>query len=209
ARYFETSAFLVFLAIGNSVYFFGRSHENNILNIAASLLAVFFLLCDMLHTAWLHKWPAHGRRVMPLVAWFSIVLIGYTYSGRAMDRIKGQAAGVGKITAPSIYFNINVPVLRAITKGSAKVLFLAANDFSYYYKGGYTPQGYFSFSLAWPFMKEYLDFLNARVREGYYLIMPLSDMPKDFLPIVQGVNAAYKFQVLNYIIVTNNIPGPA
>ena len=48
-KFFETAIFLLSLVIGNSMYFFGRSHEFNIINIAAGLLMVSFLFFDLLH----------------------------------------------------------------------------------------------------------------------------------------------------------------
>ena len=44
-KYFTSGLFLVLLTIGNSMYFFGRSHEHNIINITSILsLALFFWL---------------------------------------------------------------------------------------------------------------------------------------------------------------------
>lgn len=47
-KYVQVGLFLVLLVIGNSMYFFGRSHENNILNISGILVLLVFLLFDML-----------------------------------------------------------------------------------------------------------------------------------------------------------------
>ncbi len=47
-NYFAGVLFAIFIVIGNSLYFFGRSHENNIVNISAILLLLFFLMLDML-----------------------------------------------------------------------------------------------------------------------------------------------------------------
>jgi len=47
-KYVAVGAFLLLLAIGNSMYFFGRSHENNVLNIAGVLVLTVFMLFDML-----------------------------------------------------------------------------------------------------------------------------------------------------------------
>ena len=48
SKYVGTGFFIVLLAIGNSMYFFGRSHENNILNIAGILVLTVFVLFDIL-----------------------------------------------------------------------------------------------------------------------------------------------------------------
>jgi len=46
-NYFNSSLLLIALSIGNSIYFFGRSHEHNIINISASLIFVLFLFFDL------------------------------------------------------------------------------------------------------------------------------------------------------------------
>ena len=43
-QYFHSGLLVIFLAIGNSMYFFGRSHEHNILNISGVLIFASFLL---------------------------------------------------------------------------------------------------------------------------------------------------------------------
>lgn len=46
--YFKTGIFIIVLAIGHSLYFFGRSHENNIINVSTILLLSFFVLIDII-----------------------------------------------------------------------------------------------------------------------------------------------------------------
>ncbi len=47
-KYATTAFFVLFLLIANSMYFFGRSHENNILNISGILVFVLFILLDII-----------------------------------------------------------------------------------------------------------------------------------------------------------------
>ncbi len=46
-KYVAIGAFVILLAIGNSMYFFGRSHENNVLNIGGVLVLALFVLFDL------------------------------------------------------------------------------------------------------------------------------------------------------------------
>ena len=62
-RYFSLGIFLITCSIGNSVYFFGRSHEWNLLTISISLLFAFFLFLDLL-----------DRRISPVT---SPIRMGY------------------------------------------------------------------------------------------------------------------------------------
>ena len=47
-RYTSVGLFIFFLAIANSMYFFGRSHENNVLNISGILVLCLFVLFDII-----------------------------------------------------------------------------------------------------------------------------------------------------------------
>ena len=48
----QTTLFAVALTLANSIYFFGRSHENNLINISASLLLCAFIGIDLAIFAW-------------------------------------------------------------------------------------------------------------------------------------------------------------
>ena len=47
-RYTVAALFIVLLGIANSMYFFGRSHENNVLNLTGILVLTLFTLFDVL-----------------------------------------------------------------------------------------------------------------------------------------------------------------
>jgi hypothetical protein len=47
-RYTSVGLLIFFLAIANSMYFFGRSHENNVLNISGILVLCLFVLFDII-----------------------------------------------------------------------------------------------------------------------------------------------------------------
>src|SRR6185369_1445211 len=48
STYLTSGFLLTYCAIGNSIYFFGRSHEHNILNIAIVLLFLLFFMLDLI-----------------------------------------------------------------------------------------------------------------------------------------------------------------
>ncbi|PIZ98432.1 MAG: hypothetical protein COX77_04575 [Candidatus Komeilibacteria bacterium CG_4_10_14_0_2_um_filter_37_10] len=73
-KYYIGGLFLIIFSIGNSIYFFGRSHENNIINIAAVLLTTFFLLIDLIYFTWSKsKYNPSSIRKTNLI--FGIILI--------------------------------------------------------------------------------------------------------------------------------------
>ncbi|MDD2773591.1 MAG: hypothetical protein PHP45_07835 [Elusimicrobiales bacterium] len=202
-KYYQTGIFLVLLAIGNSLYFFGRSHENNIINIAGSLLLVLFTFFDLAHFE-LNKSAVSrtSRLLMPSLAVVFLLAVVCTYSGRAVGRIRQQycvCRGGKFITVPQTH----ISEVRALTAASPNVIFLSMTDFPYYYEGGYVPQGYYSFTGSWLFAEDYTDFLNRRLAKGYYLVSPVSEFA-DFKEIVSKLRYKSTRKTKNFVALTNN-----
>jgi len=207
-RYFKTGVFLVFLFIGNSLYFFGRSHENNILNISTPLLLAGFISLDVLQARFQEFRPGkrYWKSLMPLVAILLIAGFTYLYSGKAIARIQAQGHTLTQNPFIKKYaFDVNVPAIKAITQGSSKVLFLTATDFPYYFEGGYIPQSYHSFTCSWILMKDYAEYLNQKIAEGYFLVLPLEEGARETLPVMERLQARKKVSFQNLVVITNNI----
>jgi len=60
----------------NSVYFYGRSHEHNLLNISIPFLFLFLLGGRLI----LKELP--GNRVLPLLPWALVLFTAVVWSGR-------------------------------------------------------------------------------------------------------------------------------
>ncbi|MBI5554579.1 MAG: hypothetical protein HY920_01830 [Elusimicrobia bacterium] len=203
-KYFQTSIFLVILALGNSLYFFGRSHEHNIINIASSLLLCVFVLFDLAHTEInRNSYVKINRFIIPIMAFAFVIGVGYTYSDRASNRIKQQCyLAVKNKTVNRLLPSPIIEEVKVMTSESAKVIFMAWFDFPYYYEGRYIPQGYYSFTSSWIFSKDYIDFLNAQLVKGYYLVMPIRESFR-FEDII--VNLKYKRKVTsrNFVVMSS------
>ncbi len=204
-KYFQTTFFLIFLLIGNLLYFFGRSHENNIINISASIALAGFVTLDILSREWnetkeatskrKYKWPIHCLAIGIIAA------ISYCYSGRMQWPDVTKALHIyTESFKPAIPLNLDE--LKKITNESPKILFLAEDDFVYYYYGGYVPQNYFSFLYSWVMLEEYRTFLTDKLAEGYYLVIPLQELPK-FTEVIQPLIASRIFQNKDYLILSN------
>lgn len=192
-RYFNTGFFILFLAIGNSMYFFGRSHENNILNISSALMLTVYMLIDMLI---LRKpvqpktitQPSKGNKkdsepkpksrsalqlntiALPLAL---TMLMTYYYAPRITEKAGLQMDNLSNNEAiqPMGTFAIDTASVKKITNNSDKVYFLDFNhDFYYYYLGGYIPQGYFTPCATWVYRKDYTNFMADLVDKGYYIV---------------------------------------
>lgn len=180
--YLASGLLLTYCAIGNSIYFFGRSHEHNIINISIVLLFVFFLMLD-LTTRFLNA--DSGRRelssfcrrhAVSAVAITFIAVIILSYSQNISHKAGTQIRNIG--TTQLIYpSNINavalqkeIDAIRSVTSNSTKVYFIGGSDFNFYYYGGYTPVGYCNPFLTWIFAADLNRFLQSLLDNGYYLV---------------------------------------
>lgn len=170
-EYFQSGLFLVFLALSNSVYFFGRSHEHNIINISASLLFVFYLALDL----------GMSRRIGNAVSVVLLGLITIFYSARISQKLKDQYSN--GFHQPSTLLlrepTYDVAQLRALTNNSPHVYFMSTVDYYYYQQGNYLPQGYFSPYASWIYSKDLVNFLQDLLNQGYYVVIPKTEVSRD------------------------------
>lgn len=208
-RYFQTGMLLIFLAIGNLLYFFGRSHENNLLNVSANLWLIFFMLMDLVVY---RMWPRHSAGVrkllIPAAGVLIVALCAFYYSGRAVERIKEQAVNLPRIAdlfKPPKGPQLDFDLLKKLTRNNPNVVFLSPmHDFEYYYYGGYTPaescplMGQF-------FMIDLMDNLNNSLLKGADIIVPAEDAAKLERNIVL-IDAQYQYRFKDFLYLSNNKP---
>lgn len=203
-KYYQAGLLLVILAIGNSLYFFGRSHEHNIINIAGSLAFCFFLLVDLAHYEISKNTTARINLFLaPALAFLLVMGLAYVYSGRAMQRIGQQYAY--SFSAPQSKQYLPPPFIaevKTLTEGDPKVVFMAQFDFPFYYEGGYIPSGYYCFTYSWVFLQDYSDFLNAQLAAGYYLVLPRVNLPV-FYKVITRLHYGNIKRSPNFIVMNN------
>jgi hypothetical protein len=179
--------FLIYLVIGNSLYFFGRSHENNIINISASLLLLFFLLLDLAGRIWTNR---AGRLVL-VVSLVFVLSLAIFYGTRISERFSVQVknAVAGRLLfppeIPKKVFMDGLASVKMITGGSRKVYFISHLDFYYCYYGAYSPLGYFNPYPSWVFKKDLSRFLQGLLDKGYYLAVDNLEWIAEVLPFLR------------------------
>lgn len=203
-RTFEAGIFLVVLTVGNSIYFFGRSHENNIINIAAGWLFCLFLLFDLMDAQMRSDaGPKIKKAIIPAISFMIVLLFAHCYSGRAVDRITLQYSNIreGRLIEKDPVLNMNVA--KRLTMFDTRVIFLSQVDFYFYYRGGYIPEDYYSLIYARVFKKDTVDYLNSRLDEGYYIIIPENEYG-DFGELVGPLKFKNKKYDSGLIVISNN-----
>jgi hypothetical protein len=201
-NYLSTSFMLVFLAIGNSIYFFGRSHDHNIINISAVFVLLFFVLLDLLSTYSFKHCDRHTHDYIskvPIAAAFIFILLASVYYGKNIhDKVSlqfnnvKQAKIIYPLEADTSRLASNISYVKEFTHNSNKVYFFSFNDFLYYYFGHYAPVGYFSPCESWLLNRTMLDFLTDLVNRGYYLVIEDFSVAAEIVPFIPNKKLADK-----------------
>jgi len=197
-RYSVGGMFTLLLAVGNCMYFFGRSHENNIINISALLILAIFILFDSLiylspqkEAALPPPQKANNRKeanasvekdknsfLTKRTAYVSLPFLfvfisGYYYSDRLTEKCDIQYNNFkeSQYVCPLLPMSMDTAAIRHITANSPNVFFLEFNtDFYYYYFGNYEPHGYFNPMESWIYKKDLLDFMQDLLNKHYYVV---------------------------------------
>jgi hypothetical protein len=185
SNYLSTGFLLTYCSIGNSIYFFGRSHEHNILNISIVLLFLFFFMLDLMARFLSEFGRKEGnptflhRYAIVCVASAFIIIVTVSYSSNILDKAYAQVTNIAE--GQLIYkhevdkdFYRYMDMIKIITKNSTKVYFVQENDFYLYYYGGYAPVGYCNPFTSWIFTKDLNRYLQGLLDNGYYLVYSLS-----------------------------------
>lgn len=183
--------FLLYLTIGNSLYFFGRSHENNILNLSAIFLFLFFLTLDLMQHATTCEQPAKSAlydKSTLTVALGVVILIALSYGDVITDKVavqrqnfqKSQFIYPNQLTQSAMERNING--IRSIIGDSSKVYFVSELDFFYYYYGRYEQSGYYNPFLSWTFSDDMTKFINDLLAKGYYIVVDKPALIQEAMP---------------------------
>jgi hypothetical protein len=171
-RVAEAAVLAVALLVTNSIYFFGRSHEHNLINISAGFLFCLFLSLDL-------AWPSSAaeprliRWAFGATPWILIGVCAYGYSERVVGRLDAQQALVlaqrppGGATPPQIDCG---EIGRAA--GDDRVFFLSSNDVWYYRQCGYTPRGYVQPAWLNPLTKTLASEINDVLDSGAKVFVP-------------------------------------
>ena len=167
----QGALFAVALAIGSCIYFFGRSHEHNLINISASLLYCAFLGMDLAGIA-VRENPPEARRVVRALPWALLALIGFAYSGRLTAKVERQLATLNGEPVPGYPMTpIVCDEINAVAPDH-RVFVFSVHDYWFYERCGYVPQGYLQPMFIEPLMKTAVDEINGLLNQGYKVVVP-------------------------------------
>ena len=181
-RYLTAGLFLTYLAIGNSIYFFGRSHEASIIHLSGALIMLFFVGLDAAGR-YVSVNPGNGdpsfRRSVAagrIAAALFVGLVATSYYGIIAVRVRAQINTMlgHEFAAPfqesKASTGADLEAVRAVTGDARKVYFLVGDGFLLYHYGHYQLSGYFNPYKTWVFKDDLLTFLQQQIDAGYYIV---------------------------------------
>lgn len=198
SSYLATGLCLIYLVIGNSLYFFGRSHENNIINISIILLLLFFLLIDIASRFLVNASdeptkPFIHRNLAIIVSLAFITSTTIWYGDSITRKATIQAQNIGKwqfVYPASVSEQSVMRVIadvKSVTGDNPKVYFVSRNDFLLNFYGGYAPVGYYNPLTAWISRREFNKFLQGLIDQGYFIVID-ADITRDVTPYIKISN---------------------
>lgn len=197
-NYFNTGFLLILLAIGNSLYFLGRSEDSNILSLSGIFIFLLFFLFDLLERglpsgAALDRTVVIKKNLISGLAVIFLLSVTYQYSDIAVRKIKTQFQNLstGRFIYP-LPIQIDFKTINEVTNNSKKIYVWSANDFYYDYYGGYAPVGYYSSCYSWVIRKELVDFMQDLLDKGYYVVADFTLSVDELLPELRFNNRADK-----------------
>ena len=166
---------LVGLTISSSLYFFGRSHENNLLNLSAPFLTCAFLCLDSL--------LSQVRRGAPAANWLQVAgssalvgLCAWHYSGKIWARELTQlGVATRTVNVPLVVSGNALPrmycpeVAKAVA--NRKVYFFSDIDYWYYAECNYAPEGYMQPMPLAVLKAPLLEEMNRLLDQGYTIVL--------------------------------------
>jgi len=206
-NYWNASLLLLFLFIGNSIYFFGRSHENNIVNISGTLLFVVVLCSDILLQLFTEEGqPLSFKKKLAGLAPFAFIFLVLMLADANM--FAANTTAYKKYLKEKTEYNQSFPsdldlkVIGDVTNHSKKVYFMiyGGSDFFLYYKGGYEVPTKFVPIDTWMLKSEKIDYANKLLEQGYYVVAVNGDdiFKKDFLPYLKYKNVLSENVYVSY-----------
>jgi hypothetical protein len=197
-KYFTCGCFLILLATGNSLYFFGRSHENNIINISTIYTFVLFLFIDLMQMQL--SQPSNAKRsnyrdATMLGSCSIVLLICIVYANNVGNKTMRQVQNLSswQFVYPNPFsksvMEENIASIRSVTGNSKKVYFVSSIDYLYYHHGNFMPVGYYSPFLSWVFKDEMVTFINDLIRRDYYIVIDNVELIREVLPSLSYANS--------------------
>lgn len=190
-EYLASAFFIIFLSIGNSMYYFGRSHESGFVQILPLAILVFFILIDLSF-----KNKVISLSKVKIISVSMLVLITFIYSKNIFTKSNQQLDNFknGRLfyTISSQPTKNDFDQIKILTNYSNKVAFLfcgakrSKDDILYYLKGGYQLHNGKPLILE-VFAKDQKNRLEYLLDQGYYVVTSTPYYLNTVIPFIERI----------------------
>jgi hypothetical protein len=210
----QARIFAVALIFINSIYFFGRSHEHNLVNLGTSFLFLFVLGVDLVWSA-RDDDPALFCAIFRLAPWLLVAVCAYYYSARVIHKLDAQWELVGRQRPlPYALATDYSPVIDCVeidrAAGDRRVYFFSQYDFWFYQRCGYLPEGYTQPLGLAILLDPYAEEVDHLLDRGYKVVVPRHprDWSSMFPEVLSRLHATDVTETKNYRLYRRR-PAPA
>jgi hypothetical protein len=217
-KYITLGFLLLYCTIGNSVYFFGRSHEHNILNISILLVFLFFYSLDLIdrklnnNSVIISRGSLWRKHVISCFGIFFIASVVYCYTGNITKKLgiqfnRARALSFHQDASYSDRDNRFLGILKEVklaTNDSKTVQIFDSNaytEFLFYHFGEYKNMAFFSPTTSWIFLDELIQHMQGLIDRGYYLLLPVNLYKSLFMTRLLNADWVYYTNNKNYILI--------
>lgn len=214
-RYGALGFALIYFALGNCIYFFGRSHESNLFSIAIPLVFVLFYALDLLGRGLLH-WSGGGASAL---AANSVLVLGLSFilvmAYRCSDQIRENIA-LKLETAVELQLHPGDPFeetqvkadeilseIQEVIGASAPIQFVGLDDnmeFALYQRIHGNSAFFYPFS-SWIFLDELVRHEQALLDGGAYLLVDKKLLRSLFDTRLRNIGFRYATDNGQYVLI--------
>jgi len=159
------SLFLYGLVCIQLIYFFGRSHDNNLRNISGILLFILFFAIDKLYTFTNNK----KRAVIYISILIGAMVLNYNQKVRDLSHSISDQIAQGLFRPYYLDKQITKDGEFLKSLHTNKILFISDYDSYLYYRLGYSQIGFYNYPVNLQ-IDSTVSFLYKKVKQGYRLI---------------------------------------
>lgn len=190
--------FLIGLSLVQLIYFFGRSHDQNLLNISGIFLVIFFVVLDKLR----HSYQAKNI-ALPLATLF-LTLILLLFAGKISIKLTDAAArlanGTFTTTTSQELFADNNPNLLADYKDSEKLVILNQFDSYFNYRYGVKQAGFWAPFYIHVYTDETVDYIKDLLDKDYKVVLwedEITELIEQFNQSQRAQNTGIQFDFVD------------
>lgn len=219
-RYVALGFVLIYFALGNCIYFFGRSHELNLFSISIPLIFVVFYALDLVER-WLTigsetRVPAATGNVALILGGIFILATAYTCSNQIGANISAKFSNALALRLHSgdpfaeaqVETDEVLREIRGVVGPSSAIQFMVADEGKefLFYQSVHGNTSYFYPFASWIFLNDLIQHAQSGLDDGAYLLIDKNLMQTVFDARLKNIGFRYTSKNDKYALIAVKPP---